>query len=514
PTVSARTARVVEVDSRLRSEESTAFSPAARHERLNIAEAIPWRRLRSGPVIIAKGAKRCLGEACFVSYGRKRARAAHSGKERPAFHPPPAGQFPSGALARNTHQILVHSTDPQMHAYTSCPRDIADSKVPGRKKLDGLESRRSVVRTARLAVRTATRFEPIKLYLRFLTNKIDGFKSRYSGGPLAAALASSWGCKAWVRVRPAGCGPAAVRLRDRQPLMLAGPQQDSNPSSFFQMAVVGRFARALDGAAASPEKKCTIDEYTYALGDRPSLPLRNRRYRLSANAEVHHQSYERQKLRRDGDRSEGDAIIGELLSEGHVLIPFAVDGYGGLGPMARRFLFGDRPRRALTFRQDRPNATRMYARASAPPAPHAVVTLASIRWKQNQTRAFYGHSYTAPTPHEHLLQQLGLCFTKAFAIHIRNSKASLKSNDEAERDLSNGLDSSVRPIGPIWPEIPVHNTEAKRRRQQTPGLKRSMNFVIITPSGDERSLNAFKEHYKSAKATTCVKQKIRDDALF
>ena len=136
---------------------------------------------------------------------------------------------------------------------------------------------------------------------------------------------------------------------------------------------------------------------------------------------MHHQSYERQKLRRDGDRSEGDAIIGELLSEGHVLVPFAVDGYSGLGPMARRFLFGDRPRRALTFRQDRPNATRMYARASAPPAPHAVVTLASTRWKQNQTRAFYGHSYTAPTPHEHLLQQLGLCFTKAFAIHIRNS---------------------------------------------------------------------------------------------
>ncbi|EJK53872.1 hypothetical protein THAOC_26607 [Thalassiosira oceanica] len=47
--------------------------------------------------------------------------------------------------------------------------------------------------------------------------------------------------------------------------------------------------------------------------------------KVSANAEVHHQSYERQKLGRDGVRSEGDAIIGELLSEGHVLIPFAVD---------------------------------------------------------------------------------------------------------------------------------------------------------------------------------------------
>ena len=55
--------------------------------------------------------------------------------------------------------------------------------------------------------------------------------------------------------------------------------------------------------------------------------------KVSANAEVHHQSYERQKLRRDGDRAEGDTVIGDLLSAGHVLIPFAVDGYGGLGPI-------------------------------------------------------------------------------------------------------------------------------------------------------------------------------------
>ena len=143
--------------------------------------------------------------------------------------------------------------------------------------------------------------------------------------------------------------------------------------------------------------------------------------KVSANAEMHHQSYERQKLRRDGDRAEGDTVIGDLLSAGHVLIPFAVDGYGGLGPMARRFLYGERTRRPLTFRHDRPNATRMYAQASAPPAPHGVVHLASVRWKQNRTRAFYGNSYTAPTPHEYWLQQLGLCLTKAFAIHIRNS---------------------------------------------------------------------------------------------
>ncbi|EJK73914.1 hypothetical protein THAOC_04439 [Thalassiosira oceanica] len=143
--------------------------------------------------------------------------------------------------------------------------------------------------------------------------------------------------------------------------------------------------------------------------------------KVSANAKVYQQSYERQKLRRDGDRSEGDTIIGELLSGGHVLIPFAVDGYGGLGPMARQFVYGKRPCWALTFRRDRTNANRMYARASVPPAPHNIVPLASIRWKQNQTWAFYRKSETVPTPHEYLLQQLGLCFTKAFAIHLWNS---------------------------------------------------------------------------------------------
>eukprot|EP00985_Skeletonema_marinoi_P007946 scaffold3542_cov104-Skeletonema_marinoi.AAC.3 len=34
-------------------------------------------------------------------------------------------------------------------------------------------------------------------------------------------------------------------------------------------------------------------------------------------------------------------------------------------------------------------------------------------------RKFYGHSYTAPTPRIHFLQQFGLACTKAFAIHLR-----------------------------------------------------------------------------------------------
>ena len=50
-----------------------------------------------------------------------------------------------------------------------------------------------------------------------------------------------------------------------------------------------------------------------------------------------------------------------------------------------------------------------------------IVPLASIRWKQHRTRPFFGHSYIAPTPHEFLLQKMGLCLTKAFALLVRNS---------------------------------------------------------------------------------------------
>ena len=54
-------------------------------------------------------------------------------------------------------------------------------------------------------------------------------------------------------------------------------------------------------------------------------------------------------------------------------------------------------------------------------------TTASINWKQNKTRKFYGHSYTAPTPKEFTLQQIGLSVTKAFALHLRNSTRKMNS---------------------------------------------------------------------------------------
>jgi hypothetical protein len=61
----------------------------------------------------------------------------------------------------------------------------------------------------------------------------------------------------------------------------------------------------------------------------------------------------------------------------------------------------------------------MYNKITHFPSPKGTLKLADHNWKLTQTQRFYGHSYSAPTPTIHTLQQIGLTITKAFAIHIR-----------------------------------------------------------------------------------------------
>ena len=70
-----------------------------------------------------------------------------------------------------------------------------------------------------------------------------------------------------------------------------------------------------------------------------------------------------------------------------------------------------------TFQHTHPNATAMYQRASTFPCPLGIVHTASANWKRCSDRKFFGHSYTAPTPVEYTLQQLGLGVVKALSIH-------------------------------------------------------------------------------------------------
>ena len=109
------------------------------------------------------------------------------------------------------------------------------------------------------------------------------------------------------------------------------------------------------------------------------------------------------------------------LSDDKLLQIWSICPYGGMGPMMRHFLLGEEAQHPLQFRNTHPNATRMYQLSRTSPAPIGVLRLATANWNSSQTtdRKFYGHSYTAPTPTVHFLQQFGLACTKAFAIHLQ-----------------------------------------------------------------------------------------------
>ena len=151
---------------------------------------------------------------------------------------------------------------------------------------------------------------------------------------------------------------------------------------------------------------------------------------VTANADKHLQKSERRKLMPEGLRDattgelliHGDTYIGDLNRQNYLLFPIAIDRDGGLGPLTRALLFGETPREhQKPFRTDRPNATLMYHRITNPPAPLGIVNTAAANWSRTRERAFFGHSYTAPTPREYLMQKLGLSIVKALAVHLRNS---------------------------------------------------------------------------------------------
>ena len=106
------------------------------------------------------------------------------------------------------------------------------------------------------------------------------------------------------------------------------------------------------------------------------------------------------------------------------LIPAAISPHGRWGPLFHLFLFGTLLVAQKPFPLWRPNASRMYRRITNHPCPRGIVPLASTQWKRKRQpgQLFYGHTYTAPTPKEYLLQKLGLVISNAIAIHVRDAK--------------------------------------------------------------------------------------------
>jgi hypothetical protein len=151
----------------------------------------------------------------------------------------------------------------------------------------------------------------------------------------------------------------------------------------------------------------------------------------SATAAAHLIEKEKKKLARDGHCDPynhtsftGEQINHDMLQTNRVLIPVAISPYGRWGPMFHKFLFGTMSDEPIKFFKTRPKAQQMYDRATSYPSPIGIVPLATSNWKAEKARTqhFYGHSYTAPTPKEFILQKLGLCISNCIALHIRDAK--------------------------------------------------------------------------------------------
>lgn len=150
---------------------------------------------------------------------------------------------------------------------------------------------------------------------------------------------------------------------------------------------------------------------------------------VSARADQHLQKSEYRKYKRPNkkdinDKSitiNGDAVLGDILQQNMVLLPFALDPHGRFGPLLNNFLFNTKTTIQYRFKPNRQNAQVMFRRATTAPCPIGILSTADSIWKNTKNRNFFGHSYTSPTPSIFTIQQLGLGITKAFSAHIRNA---------------------------------------------------------------------------------------------
>jgi hypothetical protein len=115
----------------------------------------------------------------------------------------------------------------------------------------------------------------------------------------------------------------------------------------------------------------------------------------------------------------GNTLIGNLLHQNMLLIPFAIDPLGRFGLLLQHFLFGHHPAPIFRFPLSRPNATQTYTKLLQYPSPKGILLLANHNWSLHPTQHFYEHFYLAPTPSITTVQSLGVSFTKAFAHPIR-----------------------------------------------------------------------------------------------
>jgi hypothetical protein len=141
----------------------------------------------------------------------------------------------------------------------------------------------------------------------------------------------------------------------------------------------------------------------------------------------HHQKAEREKfcgptVNTESTFVNGEMVIRALNESNTVLLPFVVDPFGQLGPIANAFLFGLRskpPPPALSFSS--PTSQTAYDNATSKSAPFALTVRADRSWSRTAQRLPFGRTYHSWFPTNWARQVLGATINSVFAKHLYTS---------------------------------------------------------------------------------------------
>ena len=167
----------------------------------------------------------------------------------------------------------------------------------------------------------------------------------------------------------------------------------------------------------------------------------------------------------------GDQFIGDLFVNDRALIPQAMDRWGQMGPLFRRFLLGDRDAPdPMEYAADRPYARKMNERACSNDVPFGILNIANKQWMESHPSSWYGDSYLEADPKSWALAQLGLGFTNAIVDHIlradaRISNTSAKSYYPQRRNATTPVDVDATTPAPAAAPAFLH------QQPQTPATQ-------------------------------------------
>jgi hypothetical protein len=117
---------------------------------------------------------------------------------------------------------------------------------------------------------------------------------------------------------------------------------------------------------------------------------------VAAFADAHLQRFEKRKFNRINKKDandnnttiSGDQVIGDLLHQNLILLPFAIDPFGRWGPILQNFLLRSETTLEYKFHATRPNAKIMVHKATSDPCPLGILRTADHVWKHTKQRNF------------------------------------------------------------------------------------------------------------------------------